>query len=146
MARLKRSRKKPTMVKMAELAVAAPQVIAIRTARMLAAGANPGAVDRAEFSQMSNEKVKAFWESMFGMAAQTAKTNQEYLRTAAQSWVRAWVTPWWLGVKPSMAALTFTPTRGQRNRAVSKLVAAGLAPVHKKATANARRLTRVGKR
>src|SRR5687767_7245116 len=63
MRRVKRSRKVGSVAKMAELAIAAPQVVAVRTARMLAAGVNPGAADRAEFSRMGTEKVQAFWES-----------------------------------------------------------------------------------
>ena len=146
MARLKRRRKTGTLVKLAELAAAAPQVVAIRTSRMLAGGANPGAADRAENSRMVSEKAQAFWESMFGMAAQTVRTNQEYARSAALQWLRLWTTPWSLranrSVAQTAAALTAVPTRAQRNRAVSKLVAAAVAPVHKRATSNARRLTR----
>ena len=146
MKRTKHTRNKPTIAKLAELAVAVPQVVAIRTSRMLAAGANPGAVDRAEFSQMSNEKVHAFWESMVGMATQTAKSNQQYLRTAAQTWLRMWTTPWWLGAKPAFSPFAFMPSRRQQNVAAGRLVAAALAPVHKRAIENATRLTQIGKR
>lgn len=156
MRRVKRRRKAGSIAKAAELAMAAPQVVAIRTARMLAAGANPGAADRAEFSQMRTEKVEAFWESMFGMGAQIVRTNQEYARTAALQWWRLWTTPPRLvayrpvsqamASLPRAAVLIPGPTRRQRQRAVSKLVEAGLAPVHKRATANARRLGRIKKR
>ena len=115
MARTKRTNA-ATLVKMAQLAVAAPQVVAIRTSRMLAAGANPGAADRAEFSRMHTEKVQAYWEAMFGMATQ-----------ASLQWLRLWTTP-------------FSSSAGQR--AAASIVTAAVKPVHKRATANARRLGR----
>lgn len=156
MRRVKRSRRAGAIAKVAELAIAAPQVVAIRTARMLAAGANPGAADRAEFSQMGTEKVQAFSESMFAIGAQIVRTNQEYARTAASQWWRLWTTPWGLaasrpasqalGSLPRTAGLIPGPIRSQRQRAMSKLVEAGLTPVHKRATANARRLGRIKKR
>jgi hypothetical protein len=108
----RRSTRTVTAVKLAQLAVAAPQVVAIRTSRMLAAGANPGAADRAEFSRMHTEKTQAFWESMVGMSMQ---------------WWRLCLTPWWLNAPGG-------------NRAAASLFAAALKPVHQKATANARRL------
>jgi hypothetical protein len=145
MARTKQSRNVRTMTRMAELAVAAPQVVAVRTARMIAAGANPGAADRAEFSGMHTEKVQAFWESMSAMALQTMKTQQQYAQNAALQWWRLWTTPWWLAANRSaaqtMSTLLAVPSAAQRNRAVSDLAAASLGPVHKRATANARRLT-----
>ena len=135
MRRAKSSRKAGAIVKAAELAIAAPQVVALRTARMLAAGANPGAADRAELTQMSTEKVQAFWESMFAMGTQIVRTQQEYATTAALQWWRLWTNPSWL-----------VPTSRKRQSEMSKLVDAALTPVHKRATANARRLGRIKKR
>ena len=112
MPKKRRSTRAVTALKMAQLAVAAPQVVAIRTSRMLAAGANPAASDRAEYSRMHTEKVQAFWESMFGMSMQ---------------WWRLCMTPWWLGAPG-------------RDRAAASLFAAALKPVHRRATGNARRL------
>jgi hypothetical protein len=142
-----------SVTKMVELAVAAPQVIASRSARMLAAGANPGMADRVEFSKMCSEKGAAFWESLFAMSVQMVRINQDYARTAALQWWRLWTTPWWLSALPSgkqssralarVAALPL-PSGIQRKRAASRLADAALGPIHKRATANARRLT--GKR
>ncbi|MGZ5234463.1 MAG: polyhydroxyalkanoate granule-associated phasin, partial [Burkholderiales bacterium] len=92
----KRRRVPGSLLKAAELAIAAPQVVAIRTARMLAAGPNPNARDRAEFSKMGTEKVQAFWESMFAMGRQVAKTNQEYTSQAVRQLMGVWTNPWWL--------------------------------------------------
>ena len=131
MRRIKRSRKKGSIAKAAKLAVAVPQV-------------------------RSSEKVQAFWDSAFAMGSQLVRTNQEYLRTAASEWLRLWATPWWVAADrpvsraltqlPGIAAVAVGPTRAQRQRAVTKLVAAGLGPVHKRATANARRLARSNKK
>ena len=113
MARSKRrSSKAVTMKKLAELAIAAPQVVAVRTSRILAAGANPSAADQKEFSGMHTEKVQAYWEAIFGMSMQ---------------WLRLSMTPWWLGA-------------ASRDRAAASLFAAALKPVHLRATGNARRL------
>jgi hypothetical protein len=145
MARKTRSTQVATLTKLAELSVAAPQVVAVRTARMLAAGANPRTADRAEFSRMHTEKVEAFWESMFGMAAQAARANQEVARSAAMQWWRMCTTPWALAGKGGMlkaaTALIPVPTSAQSHRAASSILAAAVKPVHKRATANARRLT-----
>jgi hypothetical protein len=156
MRRRKRSNTTRSVTKMVELAVAAPQVIATRSARMLAAGANPGAADRAEFSKMYVEKGQAFWESLFAMGVQMARVNQDFARTAALHWWRMWTTPWWLAATPASmrslnplshaGALLPRPSDRQRRRAVSRLVDAGLGPIHKRATANARRLGRTRKR
>ncbi len=77
MRRSRRSSNTRSMTKMVELAVAAPQVIATRSARILAAGTAPGVADRAEFSKMWTEKGQAFWESLFAMGVQMVKVNQE---------------------------------------------------------------------
>jgi hypothetical protein len=156
MRRVKRSRKAESIAKVPELVMAAPQVAAIRTARMLAAGANPGAADRADFSRMGTEKVQAFWESMFAMGAQIARTNQEYARVTAMQWWRLWTTPSWIAISrplsqagtalPRTAGLVPGATRSRRQRAVSKLAEAGVTPVDKRATANSRRLARIKKR
>jgi hypothetical protein len=144
-----RSRSTATIAKLAELSIAAPQVVALRTAQMLAAGATPSARDSAEFSRMGAEKTAAFTESMLGMGRQMLKTNQEYTRSVFTRLVRMWMTPWWLSAYrpatqkiaslPSPASL-FIPTRRQQHAAVAQLVAKAVAPVHKRATANAKRL------
>ena len=145
----KSSRNTTTLGKLAELSVAAPQVVAIRTARMLAAGASPDARDRAEFSRMGSEKLAAFSESMLGMSRQMLKTNQDYTRGVFVRLMRMWMAPWSLAahrpLTPRAAALPtpvsiLTPTRRERNRAVAQLAAQALAPVHKRATSNAKRL------
>ena len=156
MRRKRRSSNTRTLTRMTELAIAAPQVVATRGARMLAAGSTPGKADLAEFSNMWTEKGAAFWESLFAMSTQMAKANQEYARMAAIQWWRLCTTPWWFGLVrptvgfaaslPRIPTLLPVPSSTQRNRAVVRLVDAALGPVHKRATANARRLARTRKR
>jgi hypothetical protein len=97
----------------------------MRTARMLAAGASPDARDRREFQRMGTEKAFAFWESMNAMGLQVAKAQQEYALFAMRQWWSPWMSPW------SMAA------------SATKIFEKGLGPVHKRASANARRLRRI---
>jgi hypothetical protein len=97
----------------------------MRTARMLAAGANPSARDRREFQRMGNEKVLAFWESANAMGLQMAKAQQEYVLFAMRQWWSPWVSPW------SMAA------------SATKVFEHGLGPLHRRASANARRLRKL---
>ncbi len=114
------------------LSMAVPQVVAHRVGRMAAAGATPSARDRREFVRMGAEKVAAFYESWaaMGLAALHAQ----------QSLWRAVLGAPWLGVAgrlPSSAALADQTLR---------ILAQGLAPVHRRAVGNARRLGRTTRR
>jgi hypothetical protein len=115
-------------VKLAELSIAAPQVVALRAARMLAAGANPSARDRRELERMGTEKVLAFWESMNAMGVEMAKAQQQYALAAMRQWWSPWVSPW------SAAA------------SATKVLEKGLGPVHRRASANVRRLRKPRRR
>jgi hypothetical protein len=105
--------------------MAVPQVVAMRSARMLAAGANPSARDRREFERMGTEKLLAYWESMNAMGLEVAKAQQQYALFAMRQWWSPWVSPW------SMAA------------SATRILDKGLGPVHKRASANARRLRKL---
>ena len=94
-----------------ELAFAAPQVVAHRTAGIARAGNSPSPGDIAEIFRMSNEKVLAFY----------------------QSWGRMW-----LAAIGSYA--NFFKSYQSAMTAGTKVLSAGVAPVHSKAVANARRL------
>ena len=100
-----------------ELAVAVPQVVAHRLTRMALAGANPNARDRREFHAMGQEKLAAFWQSWFAMGWAMVEASQ-----------LAWVA---LLQGARMPALD-----------VHGILSRGLAPVHRRATSNARRLAR----
>jgi hypothetical protein len=125
-------RTKSLAIQAAELAVAAPQVVAHRVARMAIAGASPSARDRKEFHRMGAEKLAAFHESWNAMALQALRANQRL----ALSFMRSLWYPWG-GTRPSVSA-----TSKQLNHAVLGLLGTGMAPVHRRAVANAKRLGR----
>jgi hypothetical protein len=115
------------MVKAAELAFAAPQVVAHRVARMALAGISPTARDQREFRQMGSEKIVAFTESWHAMATQAFSANC-ILATAI--W-RSWMTG-----KPIQLSGSHI-----QNAALGVL-GKGIGPVHRRAVANAKRLAR----
>lgn len=136
-----------SLVKSVELALATPAVIAHRTARMLAAGATPGAADRREFARMGHEKVQAFGEAYVAMAARAQRAQLEWWMAFAQAWWAPWMKPWWLGQSPQwLGARTRNALSRRASLSMLDVLARGLAPVHRTATANARRLGRRGPR
>jgi len=119
-----------------EIGWAAPQVIAHRTRRMLSGGAFPVQADRDEFRRMFDEKAEAWFEAMWRMSAEMGS-----------QWVAissSMMQPWWLsGASP--AAHWQSAWRGAARRWVRSaphIARLGLTPVHRRATANARRLGR----
>jgi hypothetical protein len=104
MQRTRRSKRAASPVKAAELALIAPQVIAMRSLRMH---------DQLEMQRMVTEKTLAFWESMTAMG----------LSAMTQAW-SPWMTPW------------------QAAAAAGRILEQGMRPVHRRASANARRLRR----
>ncbi len=114
-------------VKAAELAVAAPQVVAYRIARMALAGTCSTARDRREFRQMGVEKMAAFAESWNAMAIETVRAS--YVLAASFWWT-------WLTGK------RFPPTGRQLRNATLGVLGKGIDPIHRRAVANAKRLAR----
>jgi hypothetical protein len=108
------------------LAFAAPQVIAHRLARMAASGPTLSARDRKEFQLMATEKVDAVKESWNAMALQTIRTNQALAAGFSRSF-------WAGGHGPARIAADL-------QNAVLGILNKGIAPAHRKATANAKRL------
>ncbi len=120
-----------TTFKAAELAWAAPQVVAHRVGRMSRSGPFPSQRDRDEFHRMWSEKAVAFSTSWFAMTTEAM--------TAQQAW------PW------SLAGRFWNPWSGAPAVGASKMhdaawrvFAAGLRPIHRTAVANARRLSAGG--
>ena len=115
-----------------ELSLAAPQVVTHRVLRMASVGMKPTARDRQELLLMGSEKVIAFYQSWMAMWLQTYRAQ--------------------IQLAQSLAAAAFVPVgrRGRRTRsalrrlpkAAAQVMSAGLAPVHSKAVANAKRLSR----
>ncbi|MEX0604030.1 MAG: polyhydroxyalkanoate granule-associated phasin [Marinobacter sp.] len=111
------------------LAFAVPQVVARRLARMVASGPTLSARDRKEFKLMGAEKLAAFKESWYAMALQTIRSSQAL---AANSFRSFWSSP---GVGHPSARMA-----AQLKNAALGIVNKGIAPFHRKATANAKRL------
>jgi hypothetical protein len=118
--------------KTAQLAVAVPQVMAHRMTRMALAGPRLSSRDRKEFELMVAEKNAALGEAWTAMAAQTAKVNQALAESFFSSLLLAAQ-----GRKSSATAPAL-----QWQQAMLSVLGKGLAPVHRKAMANARRLAR----
>jgi len=123
---------KSIATKAVELAVAAPQVVAHRVTRMAIGGPTLSERDRKEFNRMVAEKKTAFAEAWQAMATQTVRANQ----TLAASFFRSMWSPRGWG-KVSVAK-----TAAQFQGAALGILDKGMAPVHRKAVANAKRLAR----
>lgn len=117
-------------VKSAELAMAVPQVVAHRVARMALSGSSQTPRDRKEFELMGNEKMSAFMESWSAMTLQVWRAYHQAALSALQSF---W-NPIFGLKKP-----TQSPSN-QLNNALSNIVDKGMAPIHRRAVANAKRL------
>lgn len=100
--------------------------------RMALSGKTPSARDRKEFERMVAEKNAAFVESWNAMAVQAVRANQ----TLAASFFKSFFAAA-RGKRPSAARAA-----AQFRRAALGVAAKGFAPVHRKATANAKRLGR----
>lgn len=112
---------------------------------MLSAGARPGAQDRRELSRMAAEKIQAWQESTSAMAAQLYKAQMQWTAAAMRNWLALWTSPW--GMPGRAHRFSTSPRQGRAahrrlERTLSEVIGRGLAPVHRRATANARRLSR----
>ena len=124
------------VAKSTELAIAVPQVVAHRVARMATAGPTLSARDLKEFNLMFAEKGAAFAQAWKGIAAQTLLANQAMVFSFARSF-------WSASGRGKITPLTVA---AQLQDAALGVLGKGLAPVHRKATANARRLARTKRR
>ncbi|MEP7207505.1 MAG: hypothetical protein ABI920_11240 [Casimicrobiaceae bacterium] len=128
------------------MALASQRVIDHRLAR--AAASTPGAMssrDQAEFTGMFTEKIFAAAEAMqaSGLAVASFQTR------LASAWVRSMMRPWFAvapggaGFVPTAHALRAArTTTSMFTAALPGVMAAGLAPVARRAHANDRRLGR----
>jgi hypothetical protein len=123
----------------AELALAAPFVVATRTARLVASGTSPTAADRAEQLRMVSEKVEAFTAGWTAMAMRMHRVQVEWALAALRAWLDAWRFP--VSVRPPVSLAQSTAATRRLVRGWHDVANAGLAPVHRAATRNARRLS-----
>jgi hypothetical protein len=129
MASRRRRKSKSLAVQTFELGMAAPQVIAHRVARM---AGSPSARDREEFRRMGIEKIAAVNEAWTAMATQAFVENQKLALSFMQSLWFPWMRP----------TPTATSVSRQLNRAAVSILGKGIAPVRRRAVANAKRLGR----
>jgi hypothetical protein len=121
------------VAKATELAFAVPQVVAHRMTRMALAGPRLSPRDRKEFELMVAEKKSAFSDSWQAMATHTARSQHALAASFFQS-----LLSMSRGGKPANPA-----SAAQLQRAALEVLGKGLAPVHRKAVANAKRLARI---
>ena len=119
--------------KTAELALAVPQVVAHRLLRMAHAGPHLSARDRKEFARMIAEKNSAFGESWNAMALQALQSQRAF----AAAWALAATPP-----RSTRASPVAHDLATQLHHATLAVLGKGLAPVHRRAVANAKRLAR----
>jgi hypothetical protein len=125
-------RSKSLAAQTVDLGFAVPQVIAHRVARMMIAGGSPSARDRRELHRMGTEKILAANEAWNAMAVQAVLQNQKLALSFMQS---LWF-PW---VRRQSAAM-------QLSNAALDVLGKGMAPVRRRAVANAKRLGRISRR
>lgn len=138
-----------------EMGVAAAQTIGIRTGMLMRAAGDPVAMADPEFTLMVREKVEAAMESSLAMGAnlsalQAAWTSwlssQAAIATYAMSGLAQCRSPLDIAMVQSRAldALQSAGTAAGARLAEAAIgvTGAGLAPVHKAASANAKRLAR----
>lgn len=138
----------------AELALAAPQVVALRLTGMLAGGLTPDVRTRGEYARMGIEKAIAAQQSLAAMSWQLFQLQQQWALHAMTQWLRVFAAPAMgtLGAQrafQAVPALSWLPVAGgaalgspavEMQRALVRIAQHGLAPVHRRATANLRRL------
>ena len=123
---------KSVAIQSAELAVAVPQVVAHRLTRMALAGPVLSERDRREFHNMVAEKQAAMAQAWVAMAAESIRANQ----AMATSLFGAMFNPLSYLKAPS------TSLAADMQKAAMGVCSAGLAPVHRKAVSNAKRLAK----
>lgn len=135
MAKRRTRRSKSLAAQSIELGVAVPQVIAHRVARMALAGASPSTRDRKEFQRMSAEKIAAANEAWSAMAVETFRANQQLTLSFMRSLWFPWLHP--TGRKSASRQLS---------NAALGILGKGMAPIRRRAVANAKRLGRPRRR
>src|SRR5262245_26352574 len=129
----RRRRKRALSTQAIELALAVPQVLSHRLIRLSLAGNSPSSHDRRELYLMGTEKIEAFYESWNAMLVEILGANLKLMFAP----VLFWWSPW-TGMK--RAPKVFAK---RSRRTALAVLGSGLAPFHRRAVANARRLRRV---
>lgn len=114
-----------------ELAVAIPQVMALRLLQLTASGTSPSAKDHEEFHRMWIEKVMVYNESWSAMAAEVLRYQHKLLDSCSNYWLN----PWSLFTQSGHSHIKHAHRAGQ------KVLKKGMAPIHRTTVANAKRLS-----
>ncbi len=112
-----------------ELSLAAPQVVAHRSWRMATAGYPLSARDRTEFTRMGSEKVEAYYQSWAAIWMQFYRIQMEFMVE-------------WMTLPLRLASGDYLRISRPRGDLVTSVLAAGIGPMHSKAIANQKRLSR----
>ena len=110
-----------------EINAVVPGIVSRRLMQLAWAGAAPSRSDHTEMSRMSSEKWQAASQSAIAM---TAFAMQQQMAMAQSFWQAVW-SPW-MGLPVARGPAVSNP--------VAAMLSAGIAPYHRIATANARRL------
>lgn len=141
-----------------EMLLASSQVIATRSARMASAGPLPSAADQREFALMGSEKLDAFSQSAAALGRAWTPAVQTLNAQALQGWLAIMNNAFALAGSrtPAQAmrrhktlvstVMRRAPTLQRASDAAARVTHSALAPVHRTATANARRLGSTGKK
>jgi hypothetical protein len=120
-----------------EMYCASTEVIAKRTRQLATMGPNPPAADQREMKRMVEEKADAASESLNAMGTSTAAAYQSAMLRGMDQMVRN-ATAVMLGGNPMRMKLGMDFTEVATTYA--KVAKAGMAPYHRRATSNAKRL------
>ncbi|WP_428419789.1 polyhydroxyalkanoate granule-associated phasin [Methylibium sp.] len=135
-----------------EMLLASSQVIVTRSARLATAGPLPSQADQREFALMSSEKVDAFSQSAAALGSAWTPALQTLGAQTVQGWMAIMNNALSLAGSrtPAQAmrrhkalvstVMRRTPTLQRASDAAARVTDRALAPVHRTATANARRL------
>jgi hypothetical protein len=141
-------------MKTAEMMLASAQVISHRTGRMALAGHAPNERDRREFALMGQEKIEASVQSAQAMATHMMTMNQALGARAFKSTLQSIAafmslansrTPGQLLSRQAEVARALGQSSvaiADVSKTAAKLAHRGLKPIHAKATANAKRLSK----
>lgn len=139
-------------LKTGEMLMSSSSVIQLRTQRMATAGLAPNANDIAEFQLMGQEKLDAASESGAAMAHEIGTRQVALMGHAMQHWLGSVSAFFALAVATTPAealsrhgefvdaATRTVVVASELSNAGARVAQRGLAPIHEKATSNARRL------
>jgi len=144
-----------TLVLLGETLLAAQQTIAIRLTRLSGVLLNPAAITDPEFTRMGSEKAQAFAEAGFATTKGLLILQEAWWRWGVIQAEAAQTATLSALLAPDPAALARIQVRfvdrslsaaetaaGHISLAAGRLAGLGLHPIHRTASANARRLGR----